>query len=330
MEIPHQTFFIEASPDMPNILKERVVDAVSRIHRQGVLLGNINLRNFLICPDGRVVVTNFEYCKSSSPNKALKIDLASAADLRLEMRKLKVRLDYGTAREDEHKRFEAQHRRYHANFLHMQESAFRGERGVNLETETMEDTTDPPIHLETSDWFPRAQERPRRFVIPGVNADTFRKARQAFLLLAPEDSGLSTVPKPEDSEEGVDALNPPPQPTTRIYKHHDKTASESISLKPSVRLLTFTSTMHGRIANHPCRHPIQQHHPNSTQDCCARLWQTENAIIRHSWQAEKRIRCYRTVSKTTEDTHGMVMALVQPLFACASFPQPFLLHKTTS
>jgi len=252
MEIPHQTFFIEASPDMPNILKERVVDAVSRIHRQGVLLGNINLRNFLICPDGRVVVTNFEYCKSSSPNKALKIDLASPADLRMEMRKLKVRLDYGTAREDEHKRFEAQHRRYHANFLHMQESAFRGERGVNLETETMEDTTDPPIHLETSDWFPRAQERPRRFITPGVTAETFRKARQAFLLLAPEDPIPLTVPKPEELEEGSDALDLPPQPIPRRYKHHDKTASAFSSRKFGLQLLISTSTMHGRISGYSC------------------------------------------------------------------------------
>ena len=59
MALPHPSFWMEASPDMPFVLKEEVVTAYSKLHSLGVIHGNPQLRNILICADGRVKLIDF-------------------------------------------------------------------------------------------------------------------------------------------------------------------------------------------------------------------------------------------------------------------------------
>ncbi|EEB93131.1 hypothetical protein MPER_08257, partial [Moniliophthora perniciosa FA553] len=51
MEPPHHSFWVEASPDMPLVLKERCIAAYERLHGCGVLHGDVELRHMLIGKD---------------------------------------------------------------------------------------------------------------------------------------------------------------------------------------------------------------------------------------------------------------------------------------
>ncbi|THU94836.1 hypothetical protein K435DRAFT_560368, partial [Dendrothele bispora CBS 962.96] len=51
MEPPHHSFWIEASTDMPLILKQRCVEAFEKLHACGVLHGDVELRHMLIGGD---------------------------------------------------------------------------------------------------------------------------------------------------------------------------------------------------------------------------------------------------------------------------------------
>ncbi|KAF8898534.1 hypothetical protein BD779DRAFT_1385865, partial [Infundibulicybe gibba] len=50
-ELPHQSFWIEASPDMPDVLKVRCIEAFQMLHAHGVCHGDVKLSNILIGGD---------------------------------------------------------------------------------------------------------------------------------------------------------------------------------------------------------------------------------------------------------------------------------------
>ncbi|KII93328.1 hypothetical protein PLICRDRAFT_65278, partial [Plicaturopsis crispa FD-325 SS-3] len=51
MEPPHPVFWTEASATMVDALKERCIHAFEKIHAQGVLHGDVELRHMLIGAD---------------------------------------------------------------------------------------------------------------------------------------------------------------------------------------------------------------------------------------------------------------------------------------
>ena len=101
MEVPHQSFWVEASPTMSDALKQRVVDAYRKLHGVGVLHGSAEKSNILIGGDGRITLVDFSMARTKRPIKEIGLEGCTDKDLALELRKVKFMLDYGHARSHE-------------------------------------------------------------------------------------------------------------------------------------------------------------------------------------------------------------------------------------
>ncbi|CAK5264764.1 unnamed protein product [Mycena citricolor] len=172
MEPPHHSFWIEASPDMPDVLKRRCIAAYERLHAAGVWHGDVELRHMLIGGDARVTLIDFQESRALKPNPALQLKAASADDLRLEMRKVKFKLDYKGARRLEEQKMQRAIRLARRN-------QFRD--GGLPELPSQEDIDVPPLSArEWNKWVGAAPLRPQRFVVPGQTPEGLRSAIDNF------------------------------------------------------------------------------------------------------------------------------------------------------
>ncbi|KLO13775.1 hypothetical protein SCHPADRAFT_798816, partial [Schizopora paradoxa] len=48
MELPHSSFWVEATEDMSVVLKRKCISALDKIHERGVLHGDVELRHMLV------------------------------------------------------------------------------------------------------------------------------------------------------------------------------------------------------------------------------------------------------------------------------------------
>lgn len=148
-EPPHHSFWIEASPDMPMVLKNRCIQAFDALHYAGVVHKDVELRHMLIGGDGKVTLIDFEYSVSADKAKS-----SFANEVAMERRKVLFRLDYPGAREIEEKRR-------------------KGEIPSSPEIEK----------LCEAEWWESTSPSPRRFVMPGQSAEQVRHEIQNFLTL---------------------------------------------------------------------------------------------------------------------------------------------------
>lgn len=181
MELPHNSFWIEASEDMPVILKERCIAAVRKIHSHGVLHGDIELRHLLVGGDGRVTVIDFQESRARVPQPALGLDKAEDFEFEMECRRLKYKLNYGNAREVENKRYVRGYRR--------REAEERRGSGLSPNDETSdvllsEDDIHNPAPTQ-GDWETRwaqpVPKTPARSVVPGQTEAQLKLAVGKFM-----------------------------------------------------------------------------------------------------------------------------------------------------
>ncbi|KAJ8520907.1 hypothetical protein ONZ45_g2325 [Pleurotus djamor] len=93
-EPPHPVFWIEASPDMPHVLKQRCVEAFQKLHDRGVLHGRAELRHMLVGGDARVTIVGFRASKALESNETLGVLKATPEELSAEMDSVKRRINY--------------------------------------------------------------------------------------------------------------------------------------------------------------------------------------------------------------------------------------------
>ncbi|KAF8167919.1 hypothetical protein B0H34DRAFT_683652 [Crassisporium funariophilum] len=179
MQLPHQSFFIEASSDMPEVLKRRTVEALQKIHDKGVCHGSIDLSRFLIGGDGGITVLDYHACKATRPRLAVGIPEVTPAELRIEMRKLKFKLDYEGAREYERDKLVRSSARAHKNAKETSESQFHHYKPV-YEEEPEEDRVNPPVDPRIEQWFQNLDKEPTRFIIPGQTVEDFEWELKRF------------------------------------------------------------------------------------------------------------------------------------------------------
>ncbi|TFY51205.1 hypothetical protein EVG20_g11112 [Dentipellis fragilis] len=177
MTPPHSSFWIEAHPTMPNVLKELVIEAYEKIHAHGVVHGDVALRHILIGGDARVTIVDFSKAKGTISDPRSDIRVAFPNDRPAEMRRVKFLIDYQGAREIEITRStrEAERKRlvdrYHAKereptgilrFLWGSPS-----KPTVLAQEPDEDAI--PLDELRNVWLADADRLPRRFVHPSMN-----------------------------------------------------------------------------------------------------------------------------------------------------------------
>ncbi|KAJ7783477.1 hypothetical protein DFH07DRAFT_995622 [Mycena maculata] len=170
MEPPHPSFWLEASSDMPHVLKKRCVQAFEKLHEAGVYHGDVELRHMLIGADARVTLIDFQASRALVPNPAVHLAAASPDELRMEMRKVRFKLDYEGARAWED-----------AKLMRAARLARRNREGAGEEP-LEEDQRDPPI--DSREWnleWIGAPVEPVRFVMPGQCEAELERAVDEFL-----------------------------------------------------------------------------------------------------------------------------------------------------
>ncbi|KAF7306651.1 Serine/threonine protein kinase [Mycena indigotica] len=186
MEPPHHSFWVEASADMPNVLKKRCIRAYEQLHTAGVLHGDVELRHMLIGGDARVTIIDFQESRALIPNPAVKLGAATPAQMQLEMRKVKYRLDYQGARDLEDQKV-----------MRSKRLARRNATG-SREPPSQDDILNPPVSIR--DWegeWHAPRPDPQRFVMPGQSTEDLEKAVERFLDILEK---LEEEGDPEDKE----------------------------------------------------------------------------------------------------------------------------------
>ena len=102
MELPHSSFWVEATEDMSIALKRKCIAALDRIHERGVLHGDVELRHMLVNAEGDVTIIDFQMSQALRPIKEVGLEACTVADIRVEKRKVLFKLNYGDAQEYEH------------------------------------------------------------------------------------------------------------------------------------------------------------------------------------------------------------------------------------
>ncbi|KAH7915353.1 hypothetical protein BJ138DRAFT_1141937 [Hygrophoropsis aurantiaca] len=200
MELPHQSFWMEASPTMPNVLKERCIAAFEKIHSRGVLHGDPELRHMLIGADGRVTIIDFQLSKAITANESVDLGEATLEEFRLEMRKVKYKLDYQGARKLEEDKINSCQEREARNRAMDRRRIRRanGERAGRItpnEEATDEDKIDPPVNPQEfrEQWVEAADATPMRLVVPGQSNTDVEKEICRFI------TSLEALPRRQSS-----------------------------------------------------------------------------------------------------------------------------------
>lgn len=163
-ELPHRSFWIEASFEMPIVLKERCIEALRKLHACGILHGDLKLRDVIIGGDGHVTIKRFFKSRALVPDTQSGLKAASPEELELEMRKLRFMLDYDDAQEKEQQR--------------ITQALRHGEAEGHVES-----LIDHISFDEWSRWLRSRQLVSKRYIVPGQSADDVRTAVGNFIIL---------------------------------------------------------------------------------------------------------------------------------------------------
>ncbi|KIM84627.1 hypothetical protein PILCRDRAFT_818205 [Piloderma croceum F 1598] len=255
MEPPHPSFWIEASPDMPIVLKQRCIEAFEKIHARGVLHGNVELRHMLIGGDGKVTIIDFHISRVLVPRADVMILPAEPNEFKLEMRKVKYKLDYARARKRETEKMNRREERDRRIRLRQIE-------GVEAYNEDImeEDIVDPPVEIQ--DWNENwanatANAMPTRFVMPGQSSEAFMKESRSFLAILDRMSRTSsTRPHGERrqvrfSSEVTSAAPVNSIQTEEFVEPSVGSSTHSYGIQKRKRSESSTPTHDTRIAKHP-------------------------------------------------------------------------------
>lgn len=201
MEMPHSSFWIESSPSMPHALKERVIAAFEKIHAQGVLHGDPELRHMLIGADGKVMIIDFGMSRAIREHTSVGIERAEPEEFRLEMRKVKYKLDHMGARKKEGDKVDDYLRRVRRNrkISELWKRRAKGERVGPIpqyEEDPEEYELNPPVNAQDfqEDWITASDDSPMRVVVPGQRPE--QVAKQVQTLLWTLEEICSTSPSP--------------------------------------------------------------------------------------------------------------------------------------
>ncbi|RDB29262.1 hypothetical protein Hypma_015331 [Hypsizygus marmoreus] len=164
MAPPHHSFLMSATPDMPDFLKRRCVEAVQKLHTVGVYHGDMRLSNILIGGDAKVTIMNFQNSRVLDPET---FGLASPkhSDFKEEMDALKQQLGFWDARKISD---DAPSLQIGDNWEHGGSIARIGDILI-IKPQSRKEAQDPVLDSDprTSKRFSARTIIPKRFVMPG-------------------------------------------------------------------------------------------------------------------------------------------------------------------
>ncbi|KAI0651787.1 hypothetical protein C8Q79DRAFT_1005044 [Trametes meyenii] len=174
-EPPHTSFWMEASADMPRVLKKAVIQAFIILHQQGIQHGDPQLRNVLIGGDGRVTLINFQAASARDPIPEVGLSPTDKGLLALEMRQVMFKLDYEGARAREYAR--------QKRFVELEKrNKYLVSCGRPKETPTVDELEERPVNPAEwrTRWINALDSKPRRFVVPGQEPGELQRCIDSF------------------------------------------------------------------------------------------------------------------------------------------------------
>ncbi|KAI0335339.1 hypothetical protein GY45DRAFT_1317275 [Cubamyces sp. BRFM 1775] len=175
LQPPHRSFWIEASADMPNVLKKEIILTYVALHDRGILHGDAELHNMLIGGDGRITLMHFHAARVRHAGPGDSLPVASRSDFAMELRRVMFKLDYEGARAREHARRE----RFEQHALENLDRQSRGEPEISMPIEELQERP-PSEHEWRSKWINGLDTKPRRFIIPGQSPEELVNALESF------------------------------------------------------------------------------------------------------------------------------------------------------
>ncbi|KAI0374234.1 hypothetical protein BV20DRAFT_1011035 [Pilatotrama ljubarskyi] len=219
-DLPHHSFWIEASADMPHVLKKAVIEAYVILHNRGILHGAAELHNMLIGGDGRVTLVNFHASLASKDMPEIGLPRADKSDFALELRQVMYKLDYEGARARENARMK--------RFLELEKrNKRRRARGDPEERPMLEelDERPPAPDVWKARWINGLDAPPRRYVVPGQKHDELVRCIDSFhaVIKTMEELDAADVTSP------LIRYRPPPLPSSsRPHGGSEGPASSSL------------------------------------------------------------------------------------------------------
>lgn len=234
MELPHQSFWMEASPTMPDVLKERAMQGLEMLHSRGILHGDIELRHILVGGDGAITFIDFQLSRSTNPDESVGLEKAEDEEFRFEKRLLAFKLDLYGARASEIQKTEAFVQRTKRN-KRRDELWKRRAQGARTgyippyEEEPEEEKIVPPVHPHDlqDTWIKNSDAPPVRIVVPGQSKEEVKAAIRTFLESLAEPCPDQALSQPLPSIGGR-AEAPEAGPSTSSI-----TSARAISLSPT-------------------------------------------------------------------------------------------------
>jgi len=241
MELPHPVFWMEASASMPVVLKDYVVGAFRKLHKRGIVHGDVALRHILIGADARVTLIDFQASRADEPNEELGLAMTYPGEKDLEIRRVRFLLNMDNARKKEFKKSRAALRRSERNKRREQRRRELLRHGITSglpldEPEPLEDINEPPVPLDELEryWMEDANDDPRRFIVPGTCDSEVAEAISSFLRCIKDmegaDCGWSVICNAPSSPRS--ALASPP-----LSPRNDK--ASITELPPSIKVRDF-------------------------------------------------------------------------------------------
>lgn len=208
MELPHQSFWMEASPTMPDVLKERAMQGLEMLHSRGILHGDIELRHVLVGGDGAVTFIDFQLSRSTNPDESVGLEKAEDEEFRFEKRLLAFKLDLHGARANEIQKTEAfvQRTRRNKRRDELWKRRTQGARTGYIppyEEEPQEEMIVPPVHPHDlqGTWIKNSDAPPIRVIVPGQSKEEVKAAIQTFFESLAESSPDQALSQPPPSTE---------------------------------------------------------------------------------------------------------------------------------
>lgn len=197
MELPHNTLWIIAHKDMSSILKQRCVSAFQKLQAEGILHGQPDLRHILLGADGKVIVIDFSTSRALVPELEVGLEKAEPAELAMELRIVKYKLDYDGAIAKETAKLER--REKYTSWMEA-ERARQAAQVLGFDVGpakpsplTVEDLCEPPDAIENIErrWRKSSRDMSEvelEVVMPGRTADEIQAARSNLCNITSEDS----------------------------------------------------------------------------------------------------------------------------------------------
>jgi hypothetical protein len=215
-ELPHQTFFIEPSADMPEVLKRRIMKVLQNLHAQGVCHNALSLDNILIGADGNIYFYNFNHARFIRDQPSVQLKEARNIHFALEKRRLEFQLDHDNARQKEKDRLALAIQRQRTNDIELR----KHKTDPSYEPKFTKPDRTPIFTLPRFEaWVDDLDREPRRFIPPGQTLEDFEWELKRF---------YNTLEKMEDLDRAAGLTRSPTRAADTQAEKGPLTAQEEM------------------------------------------------------------------------------------------------------